>query len=160
MKKKKTAEPPKEQYFRALALLDNTSKYLKSAGSDIDLLHTVGRLVKYLRGRTSSEIHTILGSVETQQPAQNFAEEQETEEQVSNLTVDELRQILADAKVSRKTLERIAKIRFGVTAGSLSTLRDKQSLHEKLLTLIANEVTHDSIAKLASNSKIPPTQSR
>ena len=80
MKRKKTADSTEDQYYRALALLVDTSKYLKNAGSDIDLLHTVGQLVKYLRGKSSSEIHTILGSVETQQPAQNFAEEQETEE--------------------------------------------------------------------------------
>lgn len=160
MKRKKAAETPEEQYFRALALLDDTSKYLKNAGSDIDLLHIVGRLVKYLRGKTSSEIHIILGIVETQQPATNSAAEQETEKQISNLTVDQLRQILADAKVSRKTLERIAKTRFGVSTGALSTLRDKKSLHDKLLTLIANEVTHDSIAKLASINKMPPTQLR
>lgn len=158
MKRKKAAETSKEQYLRALALLDDTSKYLKNAGSDIDLLYTVGRLVKYLRGKTSSEIHMILGSVETQQPIINFAAEQETEEQISNLTADQLRQRLADTKVSRKTLERIAKIRFGVPTGALSTLRDKKSLQDKLLTLIANEVTHDSIAKLASISKMPPTQ--
>jgi hypothetical protein len=157
-KRKKATGTPEDQYFRALAFLDDTSKYLKNAGSDIDLLHTVGRLVKYLRGKTSAEIHTILGSVKTQQPSTNISEEQETEEQISSLTADQLRQRLSDVKLSRKALERIAKIRFGVSIGALSTLRDKKSLHDKLLTLIANEGTHDSIAKLASISKLPPTQ--
>jgi hypothetical protein len=158
MKRKNTADSTEDQYYRALGLLDDTSKYLKNAGSDIDLLHTVGQLVKYLRGKSRTEIHTILGSIEKKQAVINCAIELETEEQISNLTADQLRQRLDDAKVPRKTLERIAKIRFGVSIGALSTLRDKKSLHDKLLTLIANEVTHESIAKLASNSKLPPTQ--
>lgn len=154
MKRKKITSTPEEQYLRALALLDDTSKYLMNAGCDIELISKVGCLIKYLRGKTNSEIRTILGSVEIQQPADNYKVEQETEEQISNLTADELRQKLSDVKISRKTLERIAKIRFGVTSGALSTLRDKKSLHDKLQTMIANEVTHDSIAKLASNSKL------
>lgn len=157
MKRKKIAETPDGKYFRALAFLDDTLKYLKNAESDTDLLHTVGCIVKYLRDKTSSEIHMMLGNVETQQPAINFASEQETEEQISNLTVDQLRLRLSDAKISRKTLERIAKIRFGVPTGALSMLRDKKSLHEKLLVMIANEVTHDSIANYTGSSKFPPT---
>lgn len=158
IKRKKTAKTPEEQYLRALALLDDTSKYLKNAGGDIDLLRTVGHLVKYLRSKTSTEIQAILGNVETQQTVTKFSGEQETDEQISNLTVDQLRQRLADTNQPRKTLERIAKIRFGVPTGALSTLRDKKSLLEKLLTLIANEVTHDSISKLAGINKTPPTQ--
>jgi hypothetical protein len=158
VKRKKSTASAEEEYFRALDLLEDTSKYLKRAGSDVDLLLTVGRLVKYLRGRTISEIHTILGGIEARQHVANIATEQETEEQISKLTADQLRDRLADEKVSRKTLERIAKVRFGVSIGALSTLRDKTSLHEKLLTLIANEETHDSIANLAGISKMPASQ--
>jgi hypothetical protein len=154
MKSKKTNKSPEEQYFRALALLDDTTKYLKNVGCDPALMRTMTSLLKYLRDKTNSDICMILGNVESHTATlTNLESPQETDEELASLTADQLRQKLTDAKLSRNYLERIAKIRFGVTTGALSTLRTKESLIDKLLTLTANEATHDSITKLASAHK-------
>lgn len=150
MKREKAPKTPEEQYSRALTLLDDTTKYLKNAGCDHILLHTVNRLLKYLRDKTSDEINMIMGSAETHPPTLANAEsQQDNDEELSSLTADQLRQKLADSTLSRKYLERVAKIRFGVSAGALSMLRSKEALIDKLLNLTANEATHDSITKLA-----------
>jgi hypothetical protein len=154
MKREKATKSPEEQYFRALALLDDTTKYLKNAGCDPALMRTVTSLVKYLRDKETSDICTILGNVEPYTATlTNLESPQETDEQLASLTADQLRQKITDLKLSRNYLERIAKIRFGVTTGALSTLRTKESLIDKLLTMTANEATHDSITKLASSHK-------
>jgi hypothetical protein len=154
MKRGKTTKSPEEQYFRALTLLDETTKYLKSAGCDRTLLHTVERLVKHLRDKTGADIQTILESTKSHPSTlANEESQQETDEQLASLSADQLRQKLTDPMLPRKYLERIAKIRFGVSAGALSMLRSKESLTNKLLTLTANEATHDSITKLASTHR-------
>ena len=157
VKSKKTIKTPENHYFKAVDMIDETTKYLKKAGGDKELLNILSRLTKYLKSRKTSEIHTILGHIEARQAVTELTVEQESEEELANLNTGELRQRLTDPKMSRNALERIAKIRFGVSTGALSILRDKESLLNKLITLIDNESTHDSIAKLASIHKLPPT---
>jgi len=53
--------------------------------------------------------------------------------------------LASNQETSRRLLERIATLRFGVTRGGLSALRNRDALVEKLRTLIGNESTHDSI---------------
>ncbi len=72
-----------------------------------------------------------------------------TDDQVVRLNGEQLKRHFEAENVSRKFLERIAALRFGMTRGALSTLRSRDALTEKLYKLLEHESTHEAISRAA-----------
>ena len=140
-----------KQFKDLLLLHERTLKYLESNKSDSVLIQNYKCLQSYLRGLSGDEICNILepkakrvSSVRTQ-----FINELE-DYQITDLTTEQVEQEILKDKVSRKYLERIARVRFGVTKSAVSSLRNREAVIEKLHTLISNEQTHETIARVAN----------
>ncbi|MGA1854983.1 hypothetical protein VH569_03255 [Azospirillum sp. 11R-A] len=71
-------------------------------------------------------------------------------EDIRGLSLDNVEKIVSDPNASRKELEDIAKVFFGVSPGTLTSLRAKSRLTKKLMELIAGDRSHQSVARLAS----------
>lgn len=138
------------QYQALLKLLASTLKYLEGINVDPSLLKSYRQLLRHLRTRPARSISEILGNARGgPETAEEKYERPLSDEEILGLTAKEIVDRALNSKVSRKDLEKIAAVRFGVTRGALSTLRSRDALVEKLRTLIDNEGTHDSIARVA-----------
>jgi hypothetical protein len=71
------------------------------------------------------------------------------EEALCKASLDDLEQIITDAKTGRKDLEFIAIQRFSVPHGSMRTFANREMLVDKLRTLIGNERAHQAIGAVA-----------
>ena len=73
-----------------------------------------------------------------------------TDEEAFSLNNNEIKKIVSNEKTTRKTIEKIAMIKFGMRESELKSIRDKKSLSEHLHTIIRNQETHESIKRAAS----------
>lgn len=69
---------------------------------------------------------------------------------VSNMSLDELDEIVRNPDVVRRTLEQIAVDRFHVPRGSMRSFSTVAILREKLTLLIENSRTHLAIGDIAA----------
>jgi hypothetical protein len=136
------------------ALLDRSIKYLDSVGVDDSVIHDCKKVMSYLQHLPTNEVASILGAPLTgkSKPAQLT---ELTGNEIENLGPSDLRQLVTSSVTSRKVLEQLAIQRFGVTKGGLSMLRSRESLVEKLLTLLSHEDTHISISRAATGQNEP-----
>ena len=140
-----------KQFKDLLSLHDRTLKYLESNKSDSVLIRDYKCLQSYLRNLSDDEIFTILTPKAKKALSTRTQPISELEDcQIENLTVEQVEEELLKDKVTRKYLERIAIVRFGASKGGVSSLRNREAVIEKLHTLINNEQTHKTIARLAS----------
>jgi hypothetical protein len=150
MKSEKSVDFGK-QFKDLLALHERTLKYLESNKSDAVLIQNYKKLQSYLRNLSDDEIFTILNS-KSKKSASNFVQpiNELQDNEIEKLTIEQVKEEILNDKISKKYLDRIAGIRFGVTKSGASSL-NREALIEKLQVLISNEKTHDTIARLASN---------
>lgn len=139
------------EYQDLLTLLARTEKYLEVAKADAELLKTYKAALRYLRTRPPEVVSEILGArARSGKVSRRGGFHQiPSDEEIWRLTLDQVLEIARDQDTPRSMLERIAKVRFGVTSGGLSALQNRGALLEKLNTLILNEGTHESIARVA-----------
>lgn len=137
------------RYAEIVSLLEKNLRYLESLGMGEDTLRDYRRVLSHLRSRSQSEIGRILGGAAKTKPSTK-TEPDLSDEEISRLKSDQIKRWLSKEKVTRVFLERLASIRFGVTKGALSALRSRESLVEKIQTLLANEGTHEAISQAAS----------
>jgi hypothetical protein len=79
---------------------------------------------------------------------------------LQNMSLDDLQTLVNDERVSRKQLERIAIERFSVPRGSMRSFSNKQSLVDKLRSLIDNERAHQIIGAVARRGATVETSER
>lgn len=153
----KSNEVPPElaaQYQDLLKLLGSTLRYLERLNVDPNLLKSYKKLVRYLRTRHTETVAEIIGSTSGKiEIAAKTLEQERSDQEILAFTAKEIIDLASNPMTSRKFLERIATLRFGVTRGGLSALRNRDALVEKLRTLIANEGAHDSIARVAGRDR-------
>jgi hypothetical protein len=138
-------------YQALLILLTRTEKYLEGLNIDPSLLGSYRRLLRYLRAQPAEQISQIIG--EARGTAGKTGKKQEPElsaEEIRAMKHENILELASNEGTPRKQLESIAMLRFGVTKGGLSTLRNRDALVEKLRTLIGNEKTHASITRAAT----------
>lgn len=153
MEEKNNAEFIK-QFKEVLALHDRTLRYLESNRIDGTLLKNYKKLQSYLLNISEDDICKILEAKPKRLPSKEIISINELEDhEIEQLTAEQVKEEILKDKASRKYLERIAIIRFGVTKGGASSIPNKEALLEKLQTLISNEQTHETIARLASDFK-------
>jgi hypothetical protein len=72
-----------------------------------------------------------------------------SEEEIRAMPIEKILDLASNKETSRKHLEQIASVRFGVTRGGLWVLRSRDALGERIRTLVSNENTHGSITRAA-----------
>jgi hypothetical protein len=134
-----------------LSLHERTLKYLESNKSDSVLIRDYKCLQSYLRNLSDDESYTILTPKAKKLISNRTQPINELEDhQIKDLTTEQVEQEISKDKISRKYLERIAIVRFGASKGGITSLRNREAVIEKLHTLISNEQTHETIARVAS----------
>ena len=144
---------PSEQlqaYAEVLGLLEKNLRYLEALGFGDETIHDYRKILLYLKGKTPSEVTKMLGGSTGPKKAKIDLDPKLTDDEIGRLADGSINEILADKNTSRRFLERLASIRFGVTKGALSTLRSRSALNEKIRTLVSHESTHEAISRAAS----------
>ena len=148
---KKTTSSKK---FKDLLIFQEKNiKFLESIKADTDLIYTYKQLLKYLQNLSQYEIEEIFkcqpagGVLDITKKTSPFIEL----EAIKKMTVQQIKDEIAKPEVSRKLLENIASIKFGVTKGALSMLRSREALITKIHNLLSNEYTHEVISRAAGD---------
>lgn len=142
---------PNATWRKLLASLNRMALILKESNCDDQMLMAWQNLHKVLSEWGAHEIEQVVGENAYTKPAPSPSPEWD-DSRLASLSLEEIRGLIANDAVSRKELERIARFRFGMTAGGISNLRNRRDLVEKLSTLISHEATHDAIARVAQSS--------
>lgn len=141
-------DDPSDVFAEVLHLLESNLKYLERVGLSPPTAKAYRRTITFLKRRTESEITSIVrGSRRSASIATSRTGPDMSDEEIVALTGAQVEVLLSSRTVSRRFLERLASLRFGVSAGGLSTLRNRAALVDKLRTLLRNESTHDAISR-------------
>lgn len=106
--------------------LDRLSRFLsKTSRRDVELM--------LMRGSLSQEMVQV-------------------DDSIVDLPLEKLESMISDGKLSRRQLELIANVRFGVPTGSMRSFPRVEFLVLKLMNLIENERTHRVIDAAAKRS--------
>lgn len=143
-----------KQFKDVLLLHERTLRYLESSKSDPNLLKNYKLVNSYLKNLDDSEICSILApKVKKSAPAKAQQPHELEDNQIESLTIENIEEILMRGNSPRKYLERIAVVKFGVSKGGVSSLPNRDAVIEKIHTMINNEQSHKTIAKLAGDTK-------
>lgn len=143
-----------KEYQEVLQLFEKNLKYIESIGIDKSHLQTYRRILNHLNSKNIAEIYEVLDTNLTQKKKKTTLTSQLTDDDLKKLGRDEVKKLLYYEKPTRSTLERMATVRFSVPRGSLSVLRTREALIQKILTLLANEDTHEAISHAALRNQI------
>lgn len=142
----------KERLYRVLEVQKRAHRLLEAANPDPQLLKDYRALVSYLQKIDEKTIQTIFEKP-TKKPVRSLADGlQFSDEFIRKTSIAELFTLLEHPDLDRQTLERVAILRFSVPKGSLSVLRSKQALLDKLENLLTNEAAHEGIARVVAAS--------
>ena len=138
------------EYQNLLEVLAHTVKYLEVLNIDPALLKSYGQLLRFLRSRPPEAIPEILrGTGQSSHKAERKVQPGLSEQEIRAMPMDKILDLASNKETSRKELEQIASVRFGVTRGGLSVLRSRDALGEKIRTLVSNENAHASLTRAA-----------
>jgi len=118
---------------------------LVSARSDESLVREYAALLRFLR---SPQGKAIIGQKQRTGSSARRPPNV-TAEQLRTASLDDIERLVMDDHTPRKDLEFIAIERFSVPRGSMRSFSNRQMLVDKLLTLTANERTHQTITAVA-----------
>lgn len=136
-------------FSEIISILEKNLKYIDSLGMGEETVRDYRKVILYLKSRPLDEIGHILGKHPVKKKAAKKTEPEKNEEELANMTIEQVRRVLISPNTSRSCLERLASARFGVTRGALSSLRSRDALVTKIFTLLAHEGTHEAISRAA-----------
>lgn len=138
------------KYQKLLDTLSRTAKYLEGLNIDPSLLNSYKKLLRFLRSRPPEAILEILRETDsTSHKIPKKLQPPLSDQEIHAMPIDKILEMASNPETPRKHLEQIASVRFGVTPGGLSVLRNRQALQEKIRTLVSNENAHNSITRAA-----------
>ncbi|MFA4902562.1 MAG: hypothetical protein WC600_07430 [Desulfobaccales bacterium] len=140
-------------FKKLLKILKLNFEYLERANADQNLLAVYGTLLEYLG---NIKYQDLINFLSRKQDRTLFGQQLRTElseQEISRLSLDDINSIIHDRENTRKDLERIAILRFGMTKGETSKIKNKEILIERLQALIDNERTHESISRQAGKNQ-------
>ena len=158
MSSKIPGDDPLGVFKEVVSLLEKNLKYLELVNLNPTTAKAYKKTITYLKRRTDKEIASILGiSKQKARPATKQSDPEMSDEEILSLTGEKIKAVLSSTTVSRKFLEQLASVRFGVSTGALSVLRNRNALVDKLKTLVGHEVTHDAILRAIGSGEHSPT---
>ena len=146
-------EKTKVDKFRdVIGILERNLKYLRSAGLDSSTASAYRKALTFLKRRSEPEVEAILSGRRHRTLAyQQDNESLMTANEISQLSTEDVAKLI-DSTLPTDFLEQLAVVRFGMTHGSLSTLRNRSALIDKIKTSLNHEITHDAISRAISSS--------
>ena len=120
---------------------------LVSARADEGILKQYSALLRFLRAQPSDFLEGFIH--EKRRPEELQLLPGIIREGLQTAPLNELEKLVNDDGIPRKYLERIAIERFSVPRGSMRSFWNKQTLVEKLRSLIDNERAHQIIGAVA-----------
>ena len=150
---------PIEVFRDVTSILEKNCRYLESVELNPVTLSAYKKVIRYLKRRSGDEIRGILGiRKQRTRPKSHREDPRISDDEILRLPLEQINQFLASTDVSRKFLERLASVRFGVSTGALSTLHGRAALVDKLRTLVGHEGTHDAISRAIGSSGDTPVR--
>ncbi len=152
-KSEKKAKATAQRIRPLVRYMERQYMLLKSVEASQEVLETYLELLTFLEAITDDMCDTVFPSTKlsSNNPELPLVVE-ESDESIQGFTAEHVEKLLNDDKSSRNLLDRIAKLRFGLTSSAISNLRNRDALIQKLKTMIKNERGHDSIARLTQPS--------
>lgn len=145
---KTSGDDPAGAFHEVISLLQKNLKYLELLDLDPVTVKAYKKIIAYLKRRTEKDIAGILGTPRKKpRTIASRSDPTMSDEEIGNLSGEQITALLYSPTVSRKFLERLASIRFAVSTGALSALRSRDALVDKLNTLVSHEGTHDAISR-------------
>jgi hypothetical protein len=139
--------PGRKKRGGLLEVLTAHFRALVAARSDETVLKEYSALLRFLKSGKAEFLATPLhGDRRTYQVAATVTA---VDRELGSATLDALEALVNDGRTPRKNLEQIAIQRFSVPRGSMRSFSNRRMLVDKLLTLIANERTHETIGAVA-----------
>jgi len=143
VKKKAVDKNPYKQIARYLRAVE---PLVADAGEGRELVDALHSLSNYLAKTPSREIEEVI----MRRPV--LLERGWSGQSLSDLSLLNLEKLILSGKLPRRELELIANERFGVPIGSMRSFSRVEYLVRKLLSLIENEKTHQTIDAAAKRS--------
>lgn len=140
--------PDNQDIDRLVKVLTAHYRVLLSARSDKTLLEQYALLLRALRSKAFSFLDDRREARATRS-ARSSHVPTISQEELSKATLDDLENLVTDAKTGRKDLEFIAIQRFSVPRGAMRKFSNREMLVDKLRTLIGNERAHETISEVA-----------
>lgn len=142
-------DDPVAAFKEVIAILEKNGRYLGAIGLKPSTRMAYRRTVAYLKRLHVDEILSIIGARKgTGGTQKRFADPTMSDDDLRNLSAEQIRDFIASGDISRYFLERMAKFRFGMTAGALSVYGSRAALVDKLNTLLGHEGTHEAITRI------------
>jgi hypothetical protein len=115
-----------------------------------ELVELISAVRHVVSGSSASSVNEFLGELRTGRRI-DAARKPDSKEQADfrRASLEDVEKLLDDSDVTKAILLRVAETRFGAPRGVLTRL-NRNDLVDRLRTLIADERSHDAIARLAS----------
>jgi hypothetical protein len=139
---------PRARTERLVRVLSDQRRVLMSASCDERVIDEYVALIRFLKSATEDDLRRIFPEAGVAR-RKNAEEPELSDEDVEKMPALEVQRLVRDGATSRKSLERIAILRFHVPRGSMRSLSNREKLVEKLSTLIQNEQAHETIETVA-----------
>jgi len=126
---------------------------LKRFSATGDLLEAYEQLIEYLEKLTDADLTKVYaaGTKKVQSKA-NDPQLSLLPEQLLGMDAEKLESMINNPTMGRKQLDQLARVRFGLTVGELSSLSNRSQLVRRLQSLVDNERTHHVIGRVVKNS--------
>ncbi|MYD87020.1 MAG: hypothetical protein F4010_05015 [Cenarchaeum sp. SB0669_bin_11] len=142
-----------DAFAQVIRILERNLRYLESIGLEPATIEAYKKTISYLKRQTKEGIENIVGSRRgASTRVKRSMDPEMSDQELSVLPGDQVEALLSLPKLSRKFLERLATVRFGVSPGALSSLRSRNALVDKLHTLVSHERTHDAISRTTART--------
>lgn len=142
----------RERLYRIVEVQRRVHRLLEASDPDPQLLKDYRALVSYLQKIDEKTLRSIFEKPKKKVVHSLADGLRFSDEFIRKTSTAELFTLLEHPDLDRQTLERVAILRFSVPKGSLSVLRSKQALLDKLENLLTNEATHEGIARVVAAS--------
>ncbi len=129
-----------------LKVLTAHYRALVSARSDEMVLRQYSALLRFLRSDKCEFLKKDLHAERHIAPPSSLSL---SDEEIRKASLGDIETIVNNDATTRRDLERIAIQRFSVPRGSMRRFSNRKMLLDKLLTLIDNERTHETIGSVA-----------
>jgi hypothetical protein len=120
---------------------------LASARSDETVLRQYSALLRFLKSGKGKFLGAPSHAERRSDPGRLLP--RLCDEELLRASLDDIAKVVSDEATPRRDLECIAIQRFSVPRGSMRSFSNRRMLVSKLLTLIANERTHETIGAVA-----------
>ena len=160
MNDKEAFDDPAVAFREVVSILEKNGRYLEVVGLKPATKEAYKKTVAYLRRMDIDEIEKVLRPKRgLQGKRKKLIDPDLSDNQIRSLSPEQIRKYSLSEDVSRKFLERIARLRFGMTTGALSAHGSRAALVEKLNTLLGHEGTHQAITRVIGSDIGPHTNS-